>query len=40
MAAVTVPYKVQLRREARAERLFRLMATSAALLVLACWQGC
>ncbi len=39
MAAVTVPYKVQLRREARAERLFRLMATSAALLVLALLAG-
>ena len=39
MAAVTVPYKVQLRREARTERLFRLMATSAALLVLALLAG-
>ena len=39
MSAVTVPYKVQLRREARAERVFRLMATSAALLVLALLAG-
>ncbi|HEY3808391.1 MAG TPA: phosphate ABC transporter permease subunit PstC [Steroidobacteraceae bacterium] len=39
MSAVTIPYKVQLRREARAERIFRLLATIAALLVLALLAG-
>jgi phosphate transport system permease protein len=39
MSAVTIPYKVQLRREARTERLFRVGATAAALLVLALLAG-
>jgi len=39
MAAVTIPYKLQLRREARAERVFRLLAIAAALLVLALLAG-
>ena len=39
MAAVTIPYKVQLRREARAERVFRVLSTGAALLVLALLAG-
>jgi phosphate transport system permease protein len=39
MSAVTIPYKVQLRREARAERIFRVLATIAALLVLALLAG-
>jgi phosphate transport system permease protein len=36
---VTIPYKVQLRRAARSERIFRLFATTAALLVLALLAG-
>jgi phosphate transport system permease protein len=39
MAAVTIPYKLQLRREARSERVFRVFATTAALLVLALLAG-
>jgi phosphate transport system permease protein len=39
MSAVTIPYKVQLRRAARSERIFRLFATTAALLVLALLAG-
>jgi phosphate transport system permease protein len=39
MAAVTIPYKVQLRREARFERIFRFLAATAALLVLALLAG-
>jgi phosphate transport system permease protein len=39
MSAVTIPYKVQLRREARGERIFRLFATIAAMLVLALLAG-
>ncbi len=39
MSAITIPYKVQLRREARSERLFRAFALSAALLVLALLAG-
>src|SRR5579863_566113 len=39
MSAVTIPYKVQLRREARSEQLFRLLSLSAALLVLALLAG-
>jgi len=39
MAAVTIPYKLQLRREARSERVFRVFATAAALLVLALLAG-
>jgi phosphate transport system permease protein len=39
MSAVTVPFKLQLQREARAERVFRIMATAAALLVLALLAG-
>lgn len=39
MAAVTIPFRVQLRREARLERVFRVCATAAALLVLALLAG-
>jgi len=39
MSAVTIPYKVQLRREARSERLFKTLSTVAALLVLALLAG-
>jgi len=39
MSAVTIPYKVQLRREARSERLFKTLSTAAALLVLALLAG-
>ncbi len=39
MAAVTIPYRQQLLREARAERLFRALATGAALLVPALLAG-
>jgi phosphate transport system permease protein len=39
MAAVTIPYKQQLRREARAERVFHVLSMSAALLVLALLAG-
>jgi phosphate transport system permease protein len=39
MSAVTIPYKVQLRREARSEQLFRLLSLAAALLVLALLAG-
>jgi phosphate transport system permease protein len=35
MSAVTIPYKQQLRREARSEQLFRFMTLAAAMLVLA-----
>jgi phosphate transport system permease protein len=39
MSAVTIPYKLQLRREARSEQLFRFMTMAAALLVLALLAG-
>jgi phosphate transport system permease protein len=39
MSAVTIPYKLQLRREARSEGLFRFMTMAAALLVLALLAG-
>jgi phosphate transport system permease protein len=39
MSAVTIPYKLQLRREARSEYLFRFMTLIAALLVLALLAG-
>jgi phosphate transport system permease protein len=39
MAAVTIPYKLQLRREARSEYVFRFMTMAAALLVLAILAG-
>jgi len=39
MSAVTIPYKQQLRREARAEGIFRFLSMAAALLVLALLAG-
>jgi phosphate transport system permease protein len=39
VSAVTIPYKLQLRREARSERVFRSLATAAALLVLVLLAG-
>ncbi len=39
MAAVTIPYQLQLRREARSEYVFRFMTMAAALLVLALLAG-
>jgi phosphate transport system permease protein len=39
VSAVTIPYKLQLRREARSERVFRFLATAAALLVLVLLAG-
>jgi phosphate transport system permease protein len=39
MSAVTIPYKQQLRREARAESVFRFLSMAAALLVLALLAG-
>ncbi|HEY2419479.1 MAG TPA: phosphate ABC transporter permease subunit PstC [Steroidobacteraceae bacterium] len=39
MSAVTIPYQLQLRREARSEYVFRFMTLAAALLVLALLAG-
>jgi phosphate transport system permease protein len=39
MSAVIIPFKLQLRREARSEHLFRFMTMAAALLVLALLAG-
>jgi phosphate transport system permease protein len=39
MSAVTIPYQLQLRREARSEYVFRFMTMGAALLVLALLAG-
>jgi phosphate transport system permease protein len=39
MAAVTIPYQLQLRREARTEHVFRLVTLAAAVLVLALLAG-
>jgi phosphate transport system permease protein len=39
MSAVTIPYQLQLRREARSEYVFRFMTMAAALLVLALLAG-
>jgi phosphate transport system permease protein len=39
MSAVTIPFKLQLRREARSEHLFRFLTMTAALLVLALLAG-